>query len=114
MATTKFNFRPGAQKIFLIITDEDSDDRNKQETIKKKYAPCTEVYQKLSVDWDGKISACCGDYDNYLTVGDINNETLYNIWHKSEELKAIRSLLDKGRHKCLTLCSRCYHFYDEF
>lgn len=86
----------------------------KQETIAKKYVPCTEVYQKLSVDWDGKVSACCGDYDNYLTVGDIKNDTLYNIWHKSEELKAIRSLLDKGRHKCLTLCSRCYHFYDEF
>lgn len=86
----------------------------KQETIAKKYVPCTEVYQKLSVDWDGKVACCCGDYDNYLTVGDIKHDTLYNVWHNSEELKAIRTLLDKGRHKCLTLCSRCYHFYDEF
>jgi von Willebrand factor type A domain len=32
-AITGFNFRPGAQKIFLIITDEDSDAGNKQTTI---------------------------------------------------------------------------------
>jgi lysophospholipase L1-like esterase len=33
MAVASFNFRPGAQKVFLLITDEDSDDRNKQATI---------------------------------------------------------------------------------
>ena len=32
-AITGFNFRPGAQKIFLIITDEDSDAGNKETTI---------------------------------------------------------------------------------
>ncbi|MFH1366144.1 MAG: SPASM domain-containing protein, partial [Patescibacteria group bacterium] len=86
----------------------------KQETIKKRYVPCTEVYQKLSVDWDGKITACCADYDNYLTLGDIKIDSLYDIWNKSEKLKAIRNLLDQGGHKCLSLCSKCFHFYDEF
>lgn len=33
MAITDYNFRVGAQKHFLIITDEDSDDRQKQATI---------------------------------------------------------------------------------
>jgi len=32
-ATQQFNFRPGAQKIFLLITDEDSDDRDKESTV---------------------------------------------------------------------------------
>lgn len=33
MAAQGFNFRPGAQKVFLLISDEDSDDRDKEGTI---------------------------------------------------------------------------------
>ncbi len=86
----------------------------KHETIKKCYRPCTEVYQKLSVDWDGKVSGCCGDYDNFLTVGDVSKSSLYEIWNNSRELEIFRELLDKGMHKSLTLCSTCYHTYEEF
>lgn len=86
----------------------------KQETIRKIYRPCTEVYQKLSIDWDGKISCCCGDYDNFLTVGDINKSTIFDVWNNSVELKLFRGLLDKNLHKSLNLCSTCYHAYEEF
>jgi len=86
----------------------------KQETIKKYYRPCIEVYQKLSVDWDGKVSCCCGDFDNFLTVGNLHQSSLYDIWNRSRELKIFRELLDKNMHKCLTLCSTCYHTYEEF
>ena len=86
----------------------------KQETIKKVYKQCKEVYQKLSIDWDGKVSACCSDYDRYLTVGDVNKQSLKEVWDKSEKLKAIRVLLNNGCFRCLTLCSTCFHAYEEF
>lgn len=85
-----------------------------KETIQKVYRPCIEVYRKLSVNWDGKVSACCGDFDDFLIVGDINKSSLENIWNNSEELKIFRKLLDKNKHKCLTLCSKCYWPYEEF
>lgn len=78
-----------------------------------EYRPCTEVYQKLSVDWDGKVTACCGDYDNFLTIGDIKENTLQELWG-GEVHSAIRTLLDKGLHRSLTLCSKCTHSYKEF
>lgn len=87
----------------------------KQETIKKYYRPCTEIYQKLSVDWDGKVSCCCEDFDNFLAVGDLTTRsTLFDIWNNSRELKIFKELLDKNMHKSLTLCSTCYHTYEEF
>lgn len=86
----------------------------KQETIKKEYRPCTEVYQKLSVDWDGKVTCCCGDFDNFLTVGDLNKSILYDIWNNSRELKIFREMLNNNMHKSLTLCSTCYPTYEEF
>ena len=86
----------------------------KQETIKKIYRPCTEIYSKLSVDWDGKVTGCCSDYDNFLVVGDLNKSNLFDIWNNSRELKIFRELLNNNKHKCLTLCSTCYHTYEEF
>lgn len=86
----------------------------KQETIEKRYKPCIEVYQKLNVDWDGRVSCCAADFDHFLTVGDIKEVSLSNIWNNSRELKIFRELLDKNLHRCLTLCSTCYHTYEEF
>lgn len=86
----------------------------KQETIKKFYRPCTEVYQKLSIDWDGKVTCCCGDFDNFLVVGNLYQSSLSDIWNNSKELKLIRETLDRNMHKTLNLCSTCYHTYEEF
>jgi len=86
----------------------------KGQSIEKKHRPCTEVFQKLSVDWDGKVSACCADWDNFMTVGDINKTTLEDIWHNSEDEKIYRKLLKKMKHNSLTMCSCCYHTYQDF
>lgn len=76
------------------------------------YTVCNEVWQKLSIDWDGKVTACCGDYDNLLTVGDIKEESLVDIFN-GEKLKSIRTILDNKGHKNLALCSKCVHAYSE-
>jgi MoaA/NifB/PqqE/SkfB family radical SAM enzyme len=110
--TNLSRFTPAQIKNFEIVGK--IEELKKQEKIKKEYRPCTEVYQKLSVNFDGSVSACCGDYDNYLIVGDLNKQTLFQIWNKSEELKIYRFLLNKGYFRSLTLCSTCYHAYDEF
>jgi len=70
------------------------------------YFKCIEVMNKLSIDWDGTVSPCCLDYDQQLTIGNINNSTLLELWN-SEELKAIRTLLGNKRQDLLTLCSTC-------
>ena len=93
---------------------EDFDFLREIETIKKGYRTCVEVWQKLNINWDGKISCCCADYDNLMMVGDMNKDTLYNIWNNSEELKLFRKLLDKKMFKSLSLCSNCYHTYEGF
>ena len=76
-----------------------------------QYKPCSEVWHKLTVKWDGSVSACCGDYDDTLLVGDLTTSTLKEIW-KGEELKAVRTLLTSGRFRNLTLCKNCFYAYN--
>lgn len=67
---------------------------------------CPEVFDKLSVDWDGKVSACCGDYDNYMTVGDLATQTLKEIW-VCKKMQDYRKKLAKHDYKGLVLCQHC-------
>lgn len=107
--------RVSAHQIKSLETIDKLKVLKKQEAIKKYYRSCAEVYQKLSVDWDGKVTCCCLDFDNFLTIGDLTTQsTLSDIWNNSKELKIFRELLDKNMHKCLALCSTCYHTYEEF
>jgi radical SAM protein with 4Fe4S-binding SPASM domain len=67
---------------------------------------CQEVMVKLSIDWDGMISPCCLDYDQQLSVGNIYKDDLMDVW-KSENVKAIRTLLSNKRQDLFTLCRTC-------
>jgi radical SAM protein with 4Fe4S-binding SPASM domain len=75
------------------------------------YFKCQEVMVKLSIDWDGTVSPCCLDYDQQLTVGNIKNNTLMELW-ESEQTKAIRTLLTNKRQDIFTLCRTCELNYD--
>lgn len=77
------------------------------------YLPCKEIDYKLSIDWNGKVTACCGDYDNLLTVGNVHNQDLYEMWNHNNTLESIRYLIRSNNHRLLTLCSKCYPAYGE-
>ena len=68
-----------------------------QETIVREHPECPEVFDKLSVNWDGTISACCADSDNLMIIGDINTDPLVEIWN-SPSLTHYREMLAEMRH----------------
>ena len=82
----------------------------KKESVVKKYLPCPEVFDKLSINWDGTVSACCSDYDNLMVVGDIREQSLKEIWH-SEKMDRYRALLARMQHSRLPLCRTCYDYH---
>ena len=81
----------------------------KQESVIKKYLKCPEVFDKLSINWDGSVSACCADYDNLMIVGNILNDSLLNIWN-SRKMNEYRLTLSKMEHHKNKLCSTCYDY----
>jgi len=78
-----------------------------QETLIKKHPECPEVFDKLSINWDGKVTACCKDYDEKMVIGDLRNQSLQEIW-SSEQMFQYRRLLADMRHDDIELCSICF------
>ena len=80
-----------------------------KESVIKKHPECPEVFDKLSINWDGTVSACCRDYDNKMVVGDIRANSLSEIWY-SKKFSFYRKMLVDMRHDELELCKSCYDF----
>ena len=67
---------------------------------------CNEVMIKLSVNWDGTVTACCGDFDNCMKVGDLEESSLKEIW-TCKKMNSFREILEKGERDKIPFCSKC-------
>lgn len=72
----------------------------------EEYGECPEVFDKLSVNFDGTVSACCSDFDNEMLIGDTEEQTLKEIW-EGEKLDYYRRELADYRHSELPRCKFC-------
>lgn len=70
------------------------------------FPECPEVFDKLSVFWDGRVTACCADSGGVMQVGDLKSQTLGSIW-RSQPLERYRKLLSDMEHDRLPLCRNC-------
>lgn len=80
-----------------------------QQSVHKVHPECPEVFDKLSINWDGTVSACCWDYDHLMRIGDLNRQSLAEIW-RAAPLERFRALLAEMRHDEIKLCRTCYDF----
>lgn len=81
----------------------------KEESVVKKHPECPEVYDKLSINWDGTVTACCDDPNNEMLLGSLSDNTIKEIWH-SDKLNYYREMLAQMRHDELPRCKTCYDY----
>ena len=69
---------------------------------------CPQQYQRMTIGADGLVMKCANDEENKEVVGDVNNQSVYEIWH-GEKLGKMREMhkLDKGFMNS-EVCKRCY------
>ena len=78
------------------------------ETIHHSFRPvCNEAFDKLSVNWNGDVTLCCQDYDNFLLVGNILDSDIKEIFN-SNATKIYRQTIAKGEYGKIKCCSDCY------
>ena len=58
----------------------------RHDTIEKtgKRIPCYAALNTINILWDGRVCACCLDYDGKLILGDANKESIVQIWHNAK------------------------------
>jgi len=75
-----------------------------------RYFPCPVLWQSLSVAWDGRILGCCGDLNGIITLGDLHQQRLEEIWNGPAIVEMRRKHV-LGQHRSIPLCRHCDAVY---
>ena len=77
-----------------------------QSKYSKIQTPCSDLWRRLFVWWDGKVNPCDVDYKSELSLGNIKNHNISELW-KSDNYNNLRKKhIEKLRSK-VSPCNRC-------
>jgi len=68
--------------------------------------PCTELWRRLFVWWDGKVNPCDYDYKSLLSKWTTSDKPISEIWN-SDHYKMLRKKHLNDKRKELDPCKRC-------
>ena len=73
--------------------------------------PCLKILDEIFFSTSGQSPLCCWDEAGRGIVGDVKTQSVLEIWN-GPEMKAMRTLLNRGRRDLIALCSRCNAYQD--
>ena len=68
--------------------------------------PCSDLWRRMFVWWDGKTNPCDVDYKSVLTVGNYPSKSLNQLW-LSESYKTLRETHLNKKRSTVKPCSSC-------
>jgi len=69
-------------------------------------APCTELWRRMFIWFDGTVNPCDYDYKSHLSVGDISSNSVSEMWNSSKYQSLRNAHLNKARQS-IEPCKRC-------
>ena len=72
--------------------------------------PCPEVFDKLSIHYDGSVVVCCNDHNGETDMGNINAAPIDLIW-SDKNIEDYRAKLVKDDYTSPN-CKTCYDYLD--
>lgn len=91
-----------------ILTSRGGTAPNRKELVEYRKERCVLPFKQMIIRPDGKISLCCNDALGRYTLGDVNKESLLDIWYGSG-FQMVRKCLYKGRENWGN-CKNCDTF----
>lgn len=95
-------WKPYADEVAML---EYTDETKRENGIKEKWA-CPQIWQRLTIEWDGSVFACNNDSLRGLYLGNAKERRIYDCWH-DERLTEVRELHKKGLSHEVDACDGC-------
>lgn len=72
----------------------------------KPTSACGRALNQIMVLWDGRVSLCCFDGEGEEILGDLNTQTIREMFNGPKAL-GIRTAHNEGRRATIPLCANC-------
>lgn len=73
---------------------------------RKKFSPCTYLWNALVIFWDGSVLPCSQDFFGYYSLGNVRNSSLAEVWNNEKMIHLRKQHLAKNIEEFKT-CSEC-------
>lgn len=70
------------------------------------YWACPQLWQRMTIEWDGSIFGCNNDDLRAMYLGNINEKSIKEFWH-DPRLENIRILHKRGESHLVKACNGC-------
>ena len=84
--------------------------RNSNNSSGSRRDACRLLWTDMIVRWNGDVSLCCHDYENRIVLGNVNSNTIEEIW-SGEKLRKIREWHKDGCFHKIHICEKCEYNY---
>jgi radical SAM protein with 4Fe4S-binding SPASM domain len=105
-------WKPYINKIHFGYIDNRKDESNSIDKTPTKAFPCRRLWDGLQVTSSGKVALCCTDFDGKTVLGDLNTQTINEIWN-SAKFTNIRRLHLNYQGDKIDACKDCNQLYKE-
>jgi len=79
-----------------IMTTRGGNSPNRENYVSYGDVKCARPFQQLVIRPTGEISLCCNDAIGKYTMGDLNKESILDVWH-GKKFAQLREAISKGR-----------------
>lgn len=90
----------------LVDLQERWDTYNNTILPNEKLSPCGDLFERMYIWWDGKVNPCDVDYKSTLAVGNVNEQTIKEIWN-GFQYSELREKHLNGLRSEYSVCSKC-------
>jgi radical SAM protein with 4Fe4S-binding SPASM domain len=67
---------------------------------------CPFIFMYLQINCDGTISPCTLDWPRKVVIGNVNNQTIGDVW-SGESLRNLQVAMLAGKRNCINFCNAC-------
>ena len=72
----------------------------------EKRFPCERLWYQMAITWEGFVSSCIADWDLNGMIGNVENNSLFEIWNQPV-LVAMRLAHIDGNYNNIKMCEKC-------
>jgi len=68
--------------------------------------PCPNLWESIRINWNGDVILCCMDYEGKVILGNVNGQSLLDIWN-GLKMQNYRQKHKDFQFDCLRICKDC-------
>ena len=88
------------------ISESFAEYKRDERTLPLRTRTCRNLWQKMTIFWNGDVTMCCEDVDGDWILGNLNEQSISEIWNRGRML-TIKRVHKHKRFEKIPLCSIC-------